>query len=360
MADFNSYGARRGNHEVMMRGTFANIRIKNQMLPGIEGGMTSYIPTGEMLPIYDAAMRYKADGTPTRRLRRQGIRHRLVARLGGEGHHAARRARRHRRELRAHPPLQSGGHGRAAAAVHAANRRSRSASRRRDVHVDGVAGIQPRQDVDGRIVTRADGTSRARQGACRIDTANELEYFKHGGILPYVLRQARRLSGVDLAVEIVGWAGAVLILLAYLLLSAGKFSGNSLIYQVDERGRRGRLRRQRLVARCRPLGDAQCFVDDDRVVRLDPHFQSPAKACPMSRVVDLSHRITEGMTTYKGLPGPHICDYWTREHRRPIMTTARPSRSAGSTWSPIPAPISMRLSTDGRMARIWPSSSLTN
>ena len=63
-ADFNSYGARRGNHEVMMRGTFANIRIKNEMIPGIEGGMTKYIPSGEVMAIYDAAMRYKADGTP--------------------------------------------------------------------------------------------------------------------------------------------------------------------------------------------------------------------------------------------------------------------------------------------------------
>jgi aconitate hydratase len=65
--EFNSYGARRGNHEVMMRGTFANIRIKNQMTPGIEGGVTKYIPTGEVLPIYDAAMRYKAEGVPRKR-----------------------------------------------------------------------------------------------------------------------------------------------------------------------------------------------------------------------------------------------------------------------------------------------------
>jgi aconitate hydratase len=63
-ADFNSYGARRGNHEVMMRGTFANIRIKNRMTPGIEGGVTRYVPTGEVMPIYDAAMLYKASATP--------------------------------------------------------------------------------------------------------------------------------------------------------------------------------------------------------------------------------------------------------------------------------------------------------
>ena len=62
--DFNSYGARRGNHEVMMRGTFANIRIKNEMVPGVEGGVTKYIPSGETLAIYDAAMRYKKDNIP--------------------------------------------------------------------------------------------------------------------------------------------------------------------------------------------------------------------------------------------------------------------------------------------------------
>jgi aconitate hydratase len=73
---FNSYGARRGNHEVMMRGTFANIRIRNKMVPGVEGGFTRYAPTGEVMPIYDAAMRYKATAAAGRH-RRQGIWHRL-------------------------------------------------------------------------------------------------------------------------------------------------------------------------------------------------------------------------------------------------------------------------------------------
>src|SRR5439155_17102862 len=63
-AEFNSYGSRRGNHEVMMRGTFANIRIRNRLLDNIEGGFTRYLPTGETMPIYDAAMRYQSDGTP--------------------------------------------------------------------------------------------------------------------------------------------------------------------------------------------------------------------------------------------------------------------------------------------------------
>ena len=116
-ADFNSYGARRGNHEVMMRGTFANIRIKNQMAPGVEGGVTVHYPDGEQQPIYDAAMRYKAEGTPACDLRRPRIRHGIEPRLGREGHPPAWRARGDRPELRAHPPLQPRRHGRAAAGV---------------------------------------------------------------------------------------------------------------------------------------------------------------------------------------------------------------------------------------------------
>ena len=116
-AEFNSYGARRGNHEVMMRGTFANIRIRNRMLDNVEGGFTRYAPTGETMPIYDAAMALQAGRHAARRHRRQGIWHRQLARLGGQGHRAARRPRGDRRELRAHPPLEPGRHGRAPAAV---------------------------------------------------------------------------------------------------------------------------------------------------------------------------------------------------------------------------------------------------
>ncbi len=125
--DFNSYGARRGNHEVMMRGTFANIRIKNRMVPGIEGGVTKHLPDGRS----DADLRrgdaLQGRGRAARRHRRQGIWHRLVARLGGEGHGAARRPGGDRRELRADPPLEPGRHGRVAAAV-----RGRGAVVRRD------------------------------------------------------------------------------------------------------------------------------------------------------------------------------------------------------------------------------------
>ena len=115
--DFNSYGARRGNHEVMMRGTFANTRIKNQLVPGVEGGVTAHLPGGEVMPIYDAADAVPGRGRAAGGAGRQGVRLGLVARLGGQGHDAARREGGDRRELRAHPPQQPGQHGRAAAAV---------------------------------------------------------------------------------------------------------------------------------------------------------------------------------------------------------------------------------------------------
>jgi aconitate hydratase len=134
----------------MMRGTFANIRIKNQMVPGVEGGVTRYQPTGEQMSIYDAGMRYQAGRHAARGLRRQGVRHRLV-RDWAQGHQAAGRQGRDRRELRAHPPLQPRRHGRPAAAVQ--------------------------------------GRREPIECLCRIDTDNELEYIKNGGILHYVLRQ---------------------------------------------------------------------------------------------------------------------------------------------------------------------------
>ena len=115
--DFNSYGSRRGNHEVMVRGTFANIRLRNLLAPGTEGGVTRHLPSGEQMSIYDACDALPERGRAAGRARRQGVRLRLVARLGGEGHEPARRARRDRGELRAHPPLEPRRHGRAAAAV---------------------------------------------------------------------------------------------------------------------------------------------------------------------------------------------------------------------------------------------------
>ena len=128
-AGFNSYGARRGNHEVMIRGTFANRRIRNRLAPGTEGGVTRHLPDGEVMPIYDAAdalrRRRGAAGHPGR----QGVRVRLVTGLGGEGHQPARRPGRPGRELRADPPLQPHRDGGPAAAVRRRRHgRSRSAS----------------------------------------------------------------------------------------------------------------------------------------------------------------------------------------------------------------------------------------
>ena len=97
--DFNSYGSRRGNHEVMMRGTFANIRLRNQLAPGTEGGWTRHLPDGEQMSIFDAAMKYRDAGTATAGHRRQGVWLRLVPGLGGQGHQSSRCQSRAGREL---------------------------------------------------------------------------------------------------------------------------------------------------------------------------------------------------------------------------------------------------------------------
>ncbi len=117
IADFNTYGARRGNHEVMMRGTFANVRIKNLMVPGTEGGVTVHYPSGEQTSIYEAAMRYKQAGVPSVVFGGDEYRTGFLARLGGEGPATARRQSRDRTQFRAHPSRQSRVHGRAAFAV---------------------------------------------------------------------------------------------------------------------------------------------------------------------------------------------------------------------------------------------------
>ncbi len=187
VSDFNSYGARRGHHEVMMRGTFANIRIKNEMVPGIEGGMSSY--QGEVMPIYDAAMRHKADGSA------------LVVIAGKEYGTGSSRdwaakgtnllgvravivesfERIHRSNLVGMGvlPLQF---------KDGDSRLSLGLTGDDSFTITGVASIKPRQDVEV-VVTRKDGTSFTFTALCRIDTANEVEYFMNGGILHYVLRK---------------------------------------------------------------------------------------------------------------------------------------------------------------------------
>ncbi|CAM3153974.1 Aconitate hydratase [Sphingomonas antarctica] len=186
-ADFNSYGARRGNHEVMMRGTFANIRIKNEMIPGIEGGMTIY--NGEVMPIYDAAMRHKADGTPLIVIAGKeygtGSSRDWAAKgttlLGVRAVIAESFERIHRSNLvgMGVVPLQF---------ADGTDRKTLSLDGTESFTIMDVAKLRPRQDVEVTL-TREDGTIETFMTRCRIDTVNELEYFLNGGILPYVLRK---------------------------------------------------------------------------------------------------------------------------------------------------------------------------
>ncbi len=186
-ADFNSYGARRGHHEVMMRGTFANIRIRNEMVPGTEGGMTLY--SGETMAIFDAAMAYKAEGVP------------LVVIAGKEYGTGSSRdwaakgtnllgvrtvivesfERIHRSNLVGMGvlPLQF---------PDGTTRQTLGLSADDTFTIRGVATLQPRQEVEVEV-TRKDGSTFSFKALCRIDTANELEYFNNGGILQYVLRK---------------------------------------------------------------------------------------------------------------------------------------------------------------------------
>ena len=186
--DFNSYGARRGNHEIMMRGTFANIRIRNRMLDGVEGGMTRYAPTGEIMPIYDAAMKYQADRTPlvvvggkeygTGSSRDWAAKGTVL--LGVRAVLVESFERIHRSNLVGMGvlPLQFAD-GESAATYGLDGSEIYS--------IAGIADLEPRQDVTVEV-TRASGETFTITARCRIDTYNELEYFRSGGILQYVLR----------------------------------------------------------------------------------------------------------------------------------------------------------------------------
>ncbi len=190
--DFNSYGARRGNHQVMMRGTFANIRIRNEMVPGIEGGVTKLQPSGEVVPIYDAAMAYQKTETP------------LIIVGGKEYGTGSSRdwAAKGTRLL-----------GVKAVVVESFERIHRSnlvgmgilplqfmeGTDRKTLRLDGTEvfdvvgpsqGLRPRQQMTLRIL-RAGGAVEDIPVVCRIDTADEVEYYRAGGILPFVLRRLR-------------------------------------------------------------------------------------------------------------------------------------------------------------------------
>ncbi|HEX2430676.1 MAG TPA: aconitate hydratase AcnA [Aestuariivirgaceae bacterium] len=188
-ADFNSYGARRGNHEVMMRGTFANIRIKNQMVPGVEGGVTIHHPSGRQMPIYDAAMAYKEDGVPlvvfagreygtgsSRDWAAKGTRL-----LGVRAVIAQSFERIHRSNLigMGVVPLQfKEGEGWQMLGLIGDEK----------VTIRGLSGdLRPRQMLEAEIARSTGAVARVTL-QCRIDTVDELDYFCNGGILHYVLR----------------------------------------------------------------------------------------------------------------------------------------------------------------------------
>ncbi|MBN2329919.1 MAG: aconitate hydratase AcnA [Candidatus Omnitrophica bacterium] len=187
--DFNSFGSRRGNHEIMMRGTFANIRLRNEMAPGTTGGVTRYMPDDLMMTIYDAAMRYIEEGTPlvvvagkeygtgsSRDWAAKGTRL-----LGVRAVIAESFERIHRSNLIGMGvlPLQF------------KEGETRKTLRLNGAEIIDVIGleqkIKPRMDVPIQI-TRPNGTVKETNLTCRLDTIDEIEYFKHGGILSYVLR----------------------------------------------------------------------------------------------------------------------------------------------------------------------------
>lgn len=189
--DFNSYGSRRGNHEVMMRGTFANIRIRNEMLGGEEGGYTLHVPTNKKLSIYDAAMQYQTEGTPLVIIAGQeygtGSSRDWAAKgtnlLGVKAVIAESFERIHRSNLVGMGvlPLQfTGGQ----------SRKSLGLTGRETLAISGLTNSDIRPGMPLQLeITREDGSRQQAELLCRIDTLNEVEYFKSGGILHYVLRQ---------------------------------------------------------------------------------------------------------------------------------------------------------------------------
>ncbi len=188
--DFNSYGARRGNHEVMMRGTFANTRIKNQLVPGVEGGVTAYLPGGEVMSIYDASMQYQAAGVPLFVLAGKeygsGSSRDWAAKgtmlLGVKAVIAESYERIHRSNLvnMGVLPLQF---------KDGDSVTSLGLTGRETFALTGAGTSLKSRSLVTVTATAEDGTTKSFQAMCRIDTPEELTAFSHGGILPYVLRQ---------------------------------------------------------------------------------------------------------------------------------------------------------------------------
>ncbi len=189
-ADFNSYGSRRGNDRVMTRGTFANVRIKNLMVPGVEGGVTRFQPTGEQMSIYDAAMHYAAQGTPLVVIAGQeygtGSSRDWAAKgtrlLGVRAVVAQSFERIHRSNLVGMGVLPLQFH-------EGVTAQSLKLDGTETFDILGLdAQLKPQQDLTLRV-TRANGQTENVPVRCRIDTPIEIDYYAHGGILPFVLRQ---------------------------------------------------------------------------------------------------------------------------------------------------------------------------
>ncbi|MDI7775465.1 aconitate hydratase AcnA [Asticcacaulis sp. EMRT-3] len=192
VTEFNSYGARRGHHEVMMRGTFANIRIRNKMTPEIEGGVTRHYPSGAVMPIYDAAMRYQSEGRnlvifagkeygtgSSRDWAAKGTKL-----LGVRAVIAESFERIHRSNLVGMGvlPLQFKVDGWAKLGL----------TGEEIVTIRGLENIQPRQELIVELFRASDGKVARFPVRCRIDTPTELEYYRNGGVMPYVLRNLAR------------------------------------------------------------------------------------------------------------------------------------------------------------------------
>jgi aconitate hydratase len=186
--DFNSYGARRGNDDVMVRGTFANIRIKNEMLNGVEGGMTRHYPSGDELAIYDASVRYKKDGIPlvvfggkeygTGSSRDWAAKGTLL--LGVKAVITESFERIHRSNLVGMGVLPL-------TFKEGMDRKTLGLKGDEIIDITGLDHLSPRMDLQ-LVIHRANGTTDHVDLFCRVDTADEVNYYKHGGILQYVLR----------------------------------------------------------------------------------------------------------------------------------------------------------------------------
>jgi aconitate hydratase len=190
-ADFNSYGARRGNHEVMVRGTFANIRLRNLMAPGTEGGWTKHVPSGDQTTIYDASVRYQKEGTQlfviagkeygTGSSRDWAAKGTLL--LGVRAVIAETYERIHRSNLVGMGvlPLQF---------LDGQNRETLGLTGFEQFSIEGVpAAVDSCGKSRVKVTVASNGSSRTFEALARIDTPVEADYYRNGGILPYVLRQ---------------------------------------------------------------------------------------------------------------------------------------------------------------------------